>query len=90
LKLIIADVRDQAAMQDNYVPLGMLLDWNVQHSAHTKVCLSTDGIGRLLFTLEPLRDRTLAVKVQDVDDPRFGQSCADVVSVKSQASRHRY
>lgn len=81
LKSIIRDIRTDPAVRDDYAPLGMLMDWKVLHSARdAKLCLSLDGTGRLLFKLVPIRGRLFVVDANEVDNVRFGQSCADVLA----------
>ena len=82
LKQIVPDVRKEAGAQHDYVSLGMLMDWKIQHgNRYSKVCLSTDGIGRRLFVLDGARSN-IVVGARDVDDGRFGAWCADVVSAR--------
>jgi hypothetical protein len=75
----IGDIRDDASVTNDYAPLGMIMDWKVEHQdQHMRVCLSVDGPGRYLFTLVR-RSAWFFTEAQDVSDEKFGKNCSDVM-----------
>jgi hypothetical protein len=66
---------------NDYAPLGMLMDWKVEHQdQHMRICLWVDDPGRYLFTLVRRSGKWFFTEAQDVsNEPKFGKSCSDVM-----------
>jgi hypothetical protein len=79
----IDDIRDDASLTSDYAPLGMILDWKAEHQdQRMRICISTDGPGRYLFTLVQRRSGWFFREAQDVgDESKFGKSCSDVMQL---------
>jgi hypothetical protein len=77
----IDDIRDDSSVTNDYSPLGMLMDWKVEHQdQYMRICISTDDPGRYLFKLVQRNRSWFFTEAQDVsDEPKFGKSCSDVM-----------
>jgi len=77
----IHDIRDDKSVPNDHAPLGMLMDWKVEHQdQHMRICLWVDDPGRYLFTLVRRSGKWFFTEARDVsDEPKFGKSCSDVM-----------
>jgi len=78
---VIDDIRDDASVTNDYSPLGMLMDWKVEHQdQHMRICVSVDDPGRYLFTLVRRSGKWFFTVAQDAgDESKFGKSCSEVM-----------
>lgn len=80
---LIEDVRPKLS-EDPYQPIGMLFDWKVKRgSGKTSVCISTDGLGRFLYTIDKRGNRLYVSNVKSAENINAGKDCTEVLARSS-------
>lgn len=76
----IGDIKDDKSVTSDYSPLGMLMDWKVEHKdQHMRICIETDNLGLYLFTLVQQSRRWFFTEDLGSDDLKPAQNCSDAM-----------